>query len=65
MKFLIDAQLPARVARLLPETGHDAIHTSELVAGNRTTDARIIEVAAEDDRIVVTKDHDFRDGHLI
>lgn len=65
MKFLIDAQLPARVARLLTETGHDAMHTSELAEGNRTTDARIIEVAADGNRVVVTKDHDFRDGHLI
>jgi predicted nuclease of predicted toxin-antitoxin system len=65
MKFLIDAQLPARLARLLVSTGHDALHASGLQDGNRTTDRRITEVADEEDRVVVTKDRDFRDGHLL
>ncbi len=30
MKFLVDAQLPLRLARLLREAGYDAIHTREL-----------------------------------
>jgi predicted nuclease of predicted toxin-antitoxin system len=47
VKFLIDAQLPARVARVLTDAGHDALHTTELPAGNRTTDARITEIADE------------------
>ena len=65
MKFLIDAQLPARLARYLNEAGHDALHTSELPDGNRTTDAQIAERADGDERIVVTKDQDFRDSHLL
>lgn len=39
MKFLIDAQLPRRLARRLEAAEHDAIHTLDLPAGNRTTDA--------------------------
>ena len=65
MKFLIDAQLPARLTRFLNEAGHDALHTSELPDGNRTTDAQIAERADRDERVVVTKDHDFRDSHLL
>ena len=65
MKFLVDAQLPARLARFLSSAGHDAVHTSDLPEGNRTTDARMAELADGDDRIVVTKDRDFRDGHLL
>ncbi|MGD9529580.1 DUF5615 family PIN-like protein [Pseudonocardia sp.] len=65
MKFLVDAQLPARLARFLADAGHDAIHTSELPDGNRTTDTRIAELADREDRVVVTKDRDFRDGHLL
>lgn len=65
MKFLVDAQLPARLARLLNDAGHDALHTSELPEGNRTTDVRIAEMADGEGRIVVTKDRDFRDGHLL
>lgn len=59
MNWLIDAQLPARLARLLRERGEDARHTSDLPDANRTTDAAILAVAARDDRIVVTKDADF------
>jgi predicted nuclease of predicted toxin-antitoxin system len=65
VKFLVDAQLPAGLARFLNDTGCDALHTSELPDGNRTTDARIAEVADGEDRVVVTKDRDFRDGHLL
>lgn len=65
MKFLVDAQLPARLARFLNDAGHDALHSSELADGNRTTDVRIAEVADGEGRVVVTKDRDFRDGHLL
>lgn len=33
--------------------------------GNRSTDAEIAALADCDDRVVVTKDRDFRDGHLL
>jgi predicted nuclease of predicted toxin-antitoxin system len=62
VKFLVDAQLPAR---FVADAGHDVAHTSELPEGNRTTDARIAEVADGEGRVVVTKDRDFRDGHLL
>ena len=52
-------------ARFLSSAGHDAVHTSELPDGNRTTDRAIAEIADADDRVVVTKDRDFRDGHLL
>lgn len=65
MKFLVDAQLPARLARFVADAGHDVVHTSELPEGNRTTDARIAEVADGEGRVVVSKDRDFRDGHLL
>lgn len=65
MKFLIDAQLPARLAKCLAEAGHDAVHTIELPDGNRSTDRQIAELADAGGRVVVTKDRDFRDGHLL
>ena len=65
MRFLVDAQLPARLAKFLNNAGHDALHTSALPEGNRTTDAGIAELADRDARVVVTKDSDFRDGHLL
>lgn len=65
MRFLVDAQLPLRLARFLTDVGHDAVHTSQLPDGNRSTDTRISELADDEDRVVVTKDRDFRDGHLL
>jgi len=65
VKFLIDAQLPLRLAEFLNRTGHDALHTIELPDGNRSTDRQIAELADADGRVVVTKDRDFRDGHLL
>ena len=65
MRFLVDAQLPRRLARCLTERGHDVVHTSTLPAGNRTTDAKLIESADNEDRAVITKDADFVDSFLI
>jgi predicted nuclease of predicted toxin-antitoxin system len=65
VRFLVDAQLPNRLARLLSAADHDAIHTSELPSGNRTTDAEIASRADAEDRVVVTKDRDFRNSHLL
>jgi predicted nuclease of predicted toxin-antitoxin system len=65
VKFLIDAQLPARLAEFLNRAGHDAVHTIGLPDGNRSTDSQIAQRADVDGRIVVTKDQDFRDGHLL
>ncbi len=38
MKFIVDAQLPLRLARQLIAPGHEAVHTSELAQGNRARD---------------------------
>jgi predicted nuclease of predicted toxin-antitoxin system len=56
MKFLVDAQLPRRMALWLRERGHDALHTLDLPDANRTTDAEIVELAIRDSRVVVTKE---------
>lgn len=65
MNFLIDAQLPRRLAWQLRQMGHDALHTLDLPGGNATTDAEIILVADSQARIVVSKDDDFVQSHLI
>ncbi|CAN5552378.1 hypothetical protein BH24ACT5_BH24ACT5_06570 [soil metagenome] len=65
MKFLVDAQLPRRLAIALNDLGRDAVHTLDLPKRNATTDGEIVSLADRDDRIVVTKDADFRDGHLL
>lgn len=61
----MDARLPARLATLLDKRGHDAIHTSSLPAGNRSTDLQICAIADTQGRIVATKHVDFRNSHLL
>jgi predicted nuclease of predicted toxin-antitoxin system len=41
------------------------VHTSEFPDGNRTTDRQIADLADGGNRVVVTKDRDFRDSHLL
>jgi predicted nuclease of predicted toxin-antitoxin system len=65
VKFVVDAQLAARLVGLLNAAGHDAVHTSQLTGGNRTTDTSLTALADADARVVVTKDRDFRDSHLL
>ena len=65
MRFLVDAQLPVRLASRLGQLGHDGHHTSSLPDGNRTTDQQIAALADKDGRVVVTKDADFRNSHLL
>ncbi|MCY4016129.1 MAG: DUF5615 family PIN-like protein [Gammaproteobacteria bacterium] len=65
MKFLIDAQLPRRLAYWLSEIGHDVVHTSELPWGNRTDDSHILDLSLREQRIVVTKDADFVDSLIL
>jgi predicted nuclease of predicted toxin-antitoxin system len=59
MKFVVDAQLPRRLARELVASGHDAVHTLDLPAGNHTQDKDIVALAIQEKRVVVTKDNDF------
>ena len=65
MKWLIDAQLPRRLSVKLNSLGHDSIHTLDLPEGNESTDAEINCIAAEAGRIIVSKDRDFLDSHLV
>ena len=65
MKFLVDAQLPPRLVRALVAGGHDAVHTLDLPEGNRSTDRTVAEAADTDDRVLITKDGDFRHSHRL
>jgi predicted nuclease of predicted toxin-antitoxin system len=47
VKFLLDAQLPRRLAPELDAIGHESIHTLDLPARNRIKDHEINSVASE------------------
>jgi len=50
VKFLVDAQLPKSLVLRLSEAGHDAVHTLDLVNGNRTSDAEINAISIAERR---------------
>ena len=65
MKFLVDAHLPPSLAAALRAAGHDAVHTRDLPAQNRTRDGVINEISLRDQRVVITKDTDFFYSHIL
>jgi predicted nuclease of predicted toxin-antitoxin system len=65
VRWLIDAQLPRRLAVRLMELGHDAVHTRDLPRGNRSTDSDLCRIADASARILVSKDRDFLDSFYI
>ena len=54
MKFVVDAQLPERVARWLQASGDEAIHTKDLPDGNRTPDSTTNELSLREHYVVVS-----------
>jgi predicted nuclease of predicted toxin-antitoxin system len=65
MKFLVDAQLPRALVAALRSLGHEAIHTSELPEGNATADEEIRRLARVNGMVVVSKDDDFVNSHIL
>lgn len=49
----------------LEAAGCDAVHTPDLSAANRTTDEQLNDMADREQRVVITKDADFVDFHLL
>lgn len=58
MRFLVDESIQQRVAVLLAEVGHDAVHLSDLdLLG--ATDDQVLASASESGRTLITADTDF------
>ena len=65
MKFVVDAQLPLKLAVALTAAGHDAVHTLNLTDKNRSSDTFISRIADSEARIVISKDADFVTSHIV
>jgi len=65
MKFIVDAQLPKKLAYWIIEKGFDTLHTLDLPNKNHTEDIDIIKLSASQKRIVISKDSDFFDYYLL
>ena len=63
MKFVVDAQLPPALARLLRETGYDAFAVRE-IGLREVTDAEIWRYAIQQQAVIITKDADFAERGL-
>jgi predicted nuclease of predicted toxin-antitoxin system len=58
VRFLLDENVSYRVCTHLKAAGHDAVHVGE-IGLTSTADVVITERAREEDRILVSCDHDF------
>ena len=58
MRFVVDAQLPPALARLLESHGHEAEHVADIGLRD-AADALIWQHAIKNEAILVTKDEDF------
>jgi len=65
MRFLVDANLPFKLSAALRAKGFDIIHTDDLPDKEKTTDTEIRKVSIAENRIIITKDTDFLDSHII
>ncbi|MEV4421260.1 DUF5615 family PIN-like protein [Patulibacter sp. NPDC049589] len=60
MRFLVDAQLPPALARLLTSRGHHAEHVTDIDRGG-APDRELWDYALRHDAVLITKDEDFSD----
>jgi len=58
VKFLVDNQLPRRLAQYLQERGFDSRHVLDVGLAT-ASDAEICEYAEKQQRVIVSKDEDF------
>lgn len=65
MTYLVDAQLPYLLAEVLRQRHFDVVHTDDLPERERTGDQYIRVLAANENRVVITKGSDFQDSYLL
>ena len=58
MRFLVDNALSPRLALGLRDAGHDAVHVRDRGL-QRADDATLLELAASEERVLVSEDTDF------
>ncbi|MCU0419816.1 MAG: DUF5615 family PIN-like protein [Cyclobacteriaceae bacterium] len=64
MRFLLDAQLPPVLSKVLCGLGHDCRHITDWSDGEKWHDKYVSEQADREKRLLVTKDLDFYHRHM-
>ncbi|MEM6821930.1 MAG: DUF5615 family PIN-like protein [Verrucomicrobiota bacterium] len=62
MKFLIDSQLPKRLAEAITASGYDALHVDDFPTGSKTSDNAVMKIATKENRILVSRDCAFMEN---
>jgi predicted nuclease of predicted toxin-antitoxin system len=65
VKFVVDSQLPIAFSYLLKHRGYDAFHKMELPDSNSSSVGLITSIIIEENRVVITKGHNFLESYLI
>lgn len=65
MKLLCDVHISYKVVNFLAKYADEVIHINNILDKWYTTDKAICEYADEHDFIVISKDKDFKNSHLI
>lgn len=60
MRLLVDENLPPEISEFLEERGHDVKEVRNFAKGSE--DERIVKIALDEDRDILTLDLDF--GHI-
>ncbi|MDQ3100340.1 MAG: DUF5615 family PIN-like protein [Bacteroidota bacterium] len=65
MKFICDVHISIRLSKRLNEEGFDCTHVNQLPSHWRTSDSEIALIADREDRILISKDSDFRNSCIV
>jgi predicted nuclease of predicted toxin-antitoxin system len=58
MKFLLDMPVSATLLDILESYGHEGVHAYQ-IGKDRATDGELLEIARQENRVVITADLDF------
>jgi len=65
MRFLCDVHISIQLCKRLSEAGHDCRHVNRLPERWHTSDQDIARFADQEDRILISKDSDFRGSCIL
>ena len=65
MKYLVDAQLPPLLCKILASRGLEALHVDDIPNGDEVLDPEIARYADQHELIVISKDIDFYHSYML